>query len=314
MRISSPLCLGNLQTRMVGDDAGAREHSVPLAAATAGRAEDGAPQLETLLLLRQDRPASDAFERARPGDRPASDLGMSGALLWHLGACAACRLGRVEEGRRRWQEALKIEPGLAIARANLDTVGGTSIGLPEVVPPLHAFPAAWTSPGGKGDAVRAEDPGASSAFLEAAYLAGDGRLRALVRSLLKQRASRSDAEAVRLLREFARLPVGSFGDRHKALAFLREQGLIGRVETVEIWDGVRLRSVKLLGTEICREPKESGLPADLDQRLLASIDALKAGRLGETESRLDAIHRSHPRPPDRPDQPRRGAQPPGSGR
>ena len=89
-----------------GDEAGAEGLCTPLAAASARRMEDALLQLDALLLLQQDRLAWEAFERASRSDWFDLAGGVEGAILHHYGACAACRLKRGEDakrrGKRRW--------------------------------------------------------------------------------------------------------------------------------------------------------------------------------------------------------------------
>ncbi len=58
--------------------------------------------------------ALDAAQKCRRSDEP------NGALLYHLAAAAAMRLGRDQEARNHWKQALRLSPGFELARENLD--------------------------------------------------------------------------------------------------------------------------------------------------------------------------------------------------
>ncbi|MEA3274187.1 MAG: tetratricopeptide repeat protein [Pseudomonadota bacterium] len=277
-----------------GDDIGARGLCIPLTAATARRLDDALPQLDALLLLQQDQPAWDAFERSRDSEWFDLEAYISGAILRHFGACAASRLGRGADARRLWQAALEEEPNFIPASTNLGLFDrdGKAPSSPTVFDHRQALPITWTAALYAGSEVAAsalDALTASNAYLEALYISGDQSLRILVRFLLKHRAEQANSEAVHCLKELARLSIGTKEERFGLLSFLREQGLIARDEPVEFWDGGQLRQVKVTGTEIYREAKDSGLPADLDALLGEAVVLQNDGRPEEAEARLNRI-------------------------
>ena len=277
-----------------GDDTGARGLCTPLAAATARRLDDALPQLDALLLLRQDQLAWEAFERVTVSGWFPHGTGLGDALLRHFGACAASRLGNGDDARRLWREALAIKPDVKPAGVNLGLSerDGTTPAYPTVFEVHQALPITWTEAlrTRTDDAAPALDAmTASNAYLEALYLGGDEVLRTLVGFVLKHRAERSDADAIGLLKAFARLPIGSKDERFGLLSFLRTEGVLARNEPVEFWDGAKLRQVKVTGTEIYRESKESDLPEDLEVLLGESIVLFNDGQTKEAEARLNAI-------------------------
>jgi Flp pilus assembly protein TadD len=74
-------------------------------------------QAEALSYLGDDQGVLDAFHGAeRTGHL---EPGLADALLCHLAAVAAMRLGDEKLAHRYWNQALKLEPGHALTRANL---------------------------------------------------------------------------------------------------------------------------------------------------------------------------------------------------
>ncbi len=277
-----------------GDETGAAGLCTPLAAASARRMEDALLQLDALLLLQQDGLAWEAFERASRSDWFDLAGGVDGATLHHYGACAACRLKRVEDAKRLWQEALALGRKFALAQANLDLFSrdGTPPSFPVVSDFHQALPMTWTAslrPSNEDAAAALRALTASNAYLKAIYVGGDGTFRQLIGFVLKHRAEHSDADAVGLLGQLARLPLGTKEERFGYLSFLRTRGLIGRDEPVTYWDGERLREVKIIGTEIYREPAESDLPPDLDALLGEAVTLFNERNPAESEARLQVI-------------------------
>ena len=279
-----------------GDETGARGLATPLAAATARRQEDLQSQLDGLLLPRQDQAAWDAFERARRsdwfGEGPRDH---TAALLRNSAACAACRLGKREDARRLWRKALEIVPELKVATNNLDLLGKDdyTAGFPEVFDSYQVLPITWMESLFSEDqarlATRLSELTATNAYLDALYIGGDDRLRMLVDVVLRYRVEQGDAEAAEHLKGFARLPIGDSEKRFGFLGFLRELNLLRGDESVEVWDGEMLRQVGVTGTEIHREPDDSGLPEDLGAQLTEAILAFIDNRLDEAESKLRGI-------------------------
>jgi tetratricopeptide (TPR) repeat protein len=285
-----------------GDEAGARGLCTPLAAAKARRLDDAVPQVDALLLLDQDQAAWEAFDVAQHSGWQDEGGNISRAALRHFGACAAARLGKGALARRLWREAADMPVGL--------TLPGVNLGLFDRDGQAPAYPAAWdlyqALPHTWINTLRAQqkkpDPvldslRASNAYLRALYIGGDQILRGVVTLALKRRARRSDQEAARLLRGFAAQPIGTADERFGLLTFLQNEGLVSRNEPVDYWDGETTRQVKVIGTDISREPKESGLPPDLDELLTEAIERIRDGQPEESESRLNAILQ---RAPDHP--------------
>ncbi len=275
-----------------GDESGALGLCTPLAAGVPIRLDHALPQLQALLLMQQNEPAFQAFRTALDRGWEDATTGRAGALLRHYGACAACRLGQRSEARRLWREALDIDSDLYLAQANLSELerAAEPPAFPQALAVQALFPVLVISilrdlkKDAELDAVDA-----SNAYLEAAYSSGDEVARALACLPLKFRAGQGDTDAVRRLKAYARLPIGSKFERFGYLKFLREQELMAPEEPMEVWGDDGLTEVKLLRTIVDREPASSGLPKDLDALLSQSIELMQEERIGEAEPLLKRL-------------------------
>ena len=275
-----------------GDESGALGLCTPLAAGVPIRLDHALPQLQVLLLMRQNEPALEAFGTALDSDWEEAATGRAGALLRHYGACAACRLGRRGEAHRLWREALDIDPDLHLAQTNIGELerAADPPAFPQALAVQTLFPVQVISilRDLKNDA-ELDVVDASNAYLEAAYSIGDEPARAVASLPLKFRAGQGDTDAVRRLKAFARLPIGSKFERFGYLKFLREQDLMATDEPMEVWGDDGLTEVKLLSTIVDREPASSGLPKDLDALLSQSIELMQEDCIGEAEPLLKRV-------------------------
>lgn len=73
---------------------------------------------ETFSFLGDDQAVLEAFQGSQ--QNPTRETNPHEALLCHLAAVAAMRLGRENDARRLWKRAVKLQPGLDVARANLE--------------------------------------------------------------------------------------------------------------------------------------------------------------------------------------------------
>lgn len=277
-----------------GDDTGSLGLTTPLAAATARRLDDAYPQLDALLLLQQDHAAWEAFQRSVHTEWFDWNRGLGSALLHHFGACAASRLGKVAEAERLWRAALEKEADFGPAVENLEHLEDdpASAAFPAVVELHQAFPLTWKQ---SLLAARTEPStalaalSASNRYLEALYRSGVKTLRGLVAFVLRYRAKHSDTQAAECLKGLVRLPIGTREERFEILKFLQQEEILGRKESVDYWDGKQLRQVRVLNTEITRDPKPSDLPEDLDRLLSESIELFNQNEMDEAEGKLKAI-------------------------
>ena len=286
-----------------GDETGARGLAVPLAQPMARRLEDAQAQLAALLLIGEDQAAWDAFERSNQAPWVDEATGTLEGLRLLCGGCAASRLGRGNQARTLWKQALTQHPGLAPARENLASL--TPDGKPPAYPMV--FDLSQVVPMGVLNAIR--QGGAtgmderlkrlhiSAAYLEAIYLSGEASVRSFATQLLKWRLGHPDPtaadpdtrQAADVLLHLARLPIGTYDERLGFIGALRDHERLGPTETVQLWGKDGLQKVRTFSTEITREPTPSTLPPDLRDRLEASILHLHAGRLAEAEADLQAI-------------------------
>ncbi|WP_200333854.1 tetratricopeptide repeat protein [Thiocystis violacea] len=286
----------------LGDETGAQGLCTPLALATARRADDAIIQVGTLLLFQRDQAASEAFERIGDAEWFGPSLGpvISNAMLLHLGACAACRVGRRDEAERLWQRAAATRNNYPLATANLAALRrpGRTLRRPMMLDLAQALPLTRItklrslSAGAEAEAEAAMDAlNASTAYLEAYYLSGEETLRSLIRILLKDRVDKGDAEAAACLKGFARLPIGTGKERFDLLYFLRRKGHIAAEEPVECLNEAETEctEVKIINTEVYREPADSDLPDDLLELLNTSIELYHDGELDAAEQRLNKI-------------------------
>lgn len=282
-----------------GAAAGARALAAPLAAADARHFEDALPQIETLLMLGEDQAAWSAFERARAKDWFDGAADLQRATLHHLGASAACRLGDLDAARQWWRAALDATADFTPARHNLSPSADLAIAsrLPCIFERDY-LPLAWST------ALFADETNgidqldrltAANCYLEAMYLGGAPT--PLIGILLKRRAQQADPSAAELLRDFARLPLGTKHERVGFISALGELGCIRPGEAIPYFDGEQVRDVNVMGTEIHREPNESGLPPELDALLIEAIRCFNEDSFDAAERRLNDILAQRPEHP-----------------
>ena len=291
---------------LLGDASGARALGVPLAQAPARRIEDAYGQISGLLLIHEDQAAWAAFERSRQATWAAREAGALAAEWLQLGAGAASRLGLGDQARALWEQALAQNPRLPAAAENLAALERD--GEPPAYPALFEWhqllPMSWIQQAQEADAghrgLRLDALAAilPDAALEVIYLFGSNALRAIVAPLLTGRlqgealahaGDPTERRAAVILRDLARLPVGTAAERVGFLNDLRECGLVAANETLDYWDGKQLRQIQLLATQIHRELMPTGLPDDLQILLDDSLLLNRDGQYAAAEACLSAI-------------------------
>jgi hypothetical protein len=208
------------------------------------------------------------LEVAHAAQKAKAEPGLEDAMLYHLAAVAAMRLGQEKEARRYWKRALELEPGLELARANLED-------LQKPIAERHApWPfdlPNWTVYLGiadlaaelkpalrpKGDAKLhrvlerfvEKHPGLS-AIVPHLLDAGDpaGRELALQIALAVR-----TPEMLAALKEFALSQRGPDAMRLEAAQVAGEAGLLPP-DLVRLWQQGEWREVRLLSYEIYDEP------------------------------------------------------------
>lgn len=200
-----------------------------------------------------------------------------------------CCVGSLE-AVRWWREALEADADLAAAITNLgvSSAAARSAHLPVVFDAYNLLPNSWTNPlfaGETRDNSHADGLTASNQYLEALYMGGDAAAVLLIGLVLKRRAEQGDASAAELLRTFASLPIATPEECFGYLSLLKSLGHIGPSDHVMLWNGEEQREVIIAGTEIYREPKESGLPPDLERQLAEGVQLFNDGHLDDADAR-----------------------------
>jgi tetratricopeptide (TPR) repeat protein len=254
-------------------------------------------QAETLSYLGDDEGVLAAYRRAEQRDGRGKPLEVS-AVLCHLAAVAAHRLGQTGEAQRLWRQALARSPGFALAQANLDDLRAP-------VEQRHA-PWPWTLaywlPGRALSELQAELARASQRDDEESmdrvmrrYLRRHPALATLAPLLLDRGdpAGRTMAfyaaralktpELLAALRDFAFSQRGPDELRHKAAAVVSDAGLLP-AGPVRLWLKGEWHEVQLLGFEVHDEP-DPPLPSPAQERLEEAMAALHGGD-GATAERL----------------------------
>lgn len=287
----------------LGDETGAQGLAVPLALAEARRLDDALAQIGVLLLLGENQGAWAAFERSNQSPWRDDQAGQVEAIRLLFGGGAASRLGRGDEARTWWKKALSLDPGLTLARDNLGVLNreGKPPAYPALFDLIQVLPLDLINglrkltPEAVQERVKRLDMG--NDYLRMIYLAGDAVVRGLAAQFLKSRlesqapdgGATSQAQAASILRELARLPIGTYDERYGFLHALKERGLVAPEEPLQLWDKDKLTEIIMFSSEIYREPAPSGLPDDLQELLDQSVEDVNANRLPQAEAALTAI-------------------------
>lgn len=276
-----------------GDEAGARQLRGALMSATARRIDDAWPQLHALLLLQENDAAWSAYERISGYDWLVQADHLGKAMLMHLAACAASRLGQDRDAQRLWEATTQLSPDFRPARINLEGEAGDFHSHHPVVYDLaHFLPLVWLKSvreGGAQALTNFERVTASNVYLDTLYVAGEAAVRQLSTVILSERARQGDLDAVARLKHFATLPIGTKAERYEHLRALQRAGRLERDEILDYWDGVQQTKIRLLDILVTREREASGLPEDLDIRLGESVDRFNKRDYAAAESLLREI-------------------------
>jgi len=254
-------------------------------------------KVETFTCLGDDEEVLWVFEKARQSPDRGTDP--NEAMLHHLVAVAAMRQGRETQARTYWKRALKLNPGLDVARANLQDLGNPpdqrhapwpyslNHWLPiHLVRKLVSRLSRAERRGGEralGRQVRRflQDYPQVTALLPVLLDRGDpeGRQFALRIALLAE-----TPQAFETLRDFALSQHGPDQLRQQAAQALREAGMLP-AGPVRLWIKGEWQDILLLGFEIHQEPRRVHQPQveDLAGEAMAALedgsDADKAERL-----------------------------------
>ena len=105
---------------LTGREAEARAHAAALKDSTAPAWEGWVKKAESLALLGNDEEVLEIYRLAHLSEEEQFLSPSAWAILAHFAAVASMRLGREDEARRLWREALQYQPGLDVAVGNLD--------------------------------------------------------------------------------------------------------------------------------------------------------------------------------------------------
>jgi len=221
-------------------------------------------------------------------------------VLYHLAAVAAMRLGQEDQARRYWKQALKLSPGLELARDNLAD-------LRKPVGERHApWPFSlsnWVTQKAIDDLGRYLEPafqrGGEEAVTRAArrYLRQHPEIVGLVSLLLDRGDPMGREFAMHLaraaetpemqaaLRDFALGQRGPDRMRHEAARTASEAGLLPSSGPVRLWMQGEWREILLLGFELHAEP-DPGRDPQVEQWLTEATLALQRRDADEAERLL----------------------------
>jgi tetratricopeptide (TPR) repeat protein len=298
----------------LGDEPGARALGARLAECRPSNSHEAIAQIDSLLLVGDDRAAWDAFLRALAEDGAGDGDGAEdeaaaqrGARLRHRGGAAAARLGMEREALAHWREALELDPELESVEDLLDESqeSGRVPPWPEVMESVLLLPDGWLKALEEADeadealdAHEADLPAlaAADAYLGTVYRCGDPSARWAARLALVQRASDGAAPrpahgpgAAEVLKGLARLPIGSWLERLEILQSLLAPGPTEDRGTAADAAGRWPDPLQTAFPKIHQGPYPHPLPPDLE-RLLADTEVhLDRGRPAQAESGLLAI-------------------------
>jgi tetratricopeptide (TPR) repeat protein len=296
---------------LAGRTAEARECGERLRAVEPKGNEHAAKKAEGLSYLGDDagvRETYRQYQELRPegGGRPS-------AFLLHLVAVAEFRLGREDEARRHWAEALREEPGFEPARENLD----------DLRKPLGERHAPWPFPlpnwapeklvkglvsrlapferTGRADAVAREataylrEHPAMAALLPILLDRGDPAGRELA---VRVAGVARSPETLALLRDFALGQRGPDAMRMEA-AQLASQAKLLPPGPARLWVEGAWRDLLLFGWEVHGEPiRPPGRSSQTEELSRQALEALRERDAARAESLIRKALEAEPDAPD----------------
>lgn len=291
----------------------AKELSERLKAIKSETIEAWIKKAEALSYLGDDEGVLDAFKGAERLGLLTPPEGEP--LLFHLAAVAAMRLGREDEARRHWQQALSLSPGFDPAAENLDDLSN---------PPSERH-APWSySIGGwlpqktttdlithlKQSSRRRGDEEKNLADAARSYLQQHPEVGTLVPLLLDRGDGAAREFALRLalaartpellsaLRDFALGQRGPDAMRHQAAQAATEAGLLLSGEPTRLWMGGEWRELLLFGWEIHEEAEQREHAPKVEKWMAEAIYTLRDGDAKKAERLLKQALEVEPDSPD----------------
>ncbi|HLF26733.1 MAG TPA: tetratricopeptide repeat protein [Anaerolineae bacterium] len=257
-----------------------------LKASSAKAAEVWLKKAEALSVVGDDHGVLELFRQAeQSGD--LNEMPTS-AMVYHLAAVAALRAGGESDARRYWQQALKLNPGLDLARQNLDDLR-KRVGerhAPWALPlanwvtrqAIEDF-AAQIEPAARRDDAEAVSQGARRFLRRHPEVVGvmpilldrgdpDGREFAVRLALMAR-----TPELLAALRDFALGQHGPDQLRFEAAQAANQAGLLSPGLT-RLWMDGAWREIMLMGFELHDDPLISH-PPQVEALLIEAIQAIR---------------------------------------
>jgi len=252
---------------------------------------------EALTYVGDDQGVLDVFSAAERAGYHGPPL--SHSILYHLAAVAAMRLGREDQARRYWKQALKLSPGLELARDNLSDLR-KPVGERHAPWPFN-FPD-WVTQKAIDDLGRHLEPafqrGEEEAVTRAArrYLRQHPEIVSLAPLLLDRgdpmgrefalhvARSAGTPEMQAALRDFALSQRGPDEMRHEAARVASEAGLLPP-GPARLWMQGEWREILLMAFELHDEPDPEHKP-QVEQWLAEATLALQRREADEAERLL----------------------------
>jgi tetratricopeptide (TPR) repeat protein len=243
-------------------------------------------KIEALTHLGDDAGVLETFEAAKQGGYPEEVF--PNALIYHLAAVAALRLGDEKQARQLWRDCLRLDPNFSLAQENLDDLS-QPIG-DRHAPWPYSF-AQWVSQRTIEDFAKRMAP--------AARQGADRALERVAQRFLKQHShvvtlapillERGDPQArefvinlsqiskapelLAALPDFAMSQNGPDALRMQAAQFALRAGLLPSKQ-VQMWMRGQRQEVMLMGFEIYEEPDEPTYSPEVMELAQAAFDAM----------------------------------------
>jgi tetratricopeptide (TPR) repeat protein len=279
----------------------ARAYAERLRASTAPASDKALKQMEAFTYLGDDEAVLALFEQSEGLEE--AEASPSNPVRYHLAAVAALRLGREEQARRWWKQALKLQRGFELAKENLDDLR-RPVG--ERHAPWPFTMAQWMGPQAIKDldaAFRSASPRQGDKAIESAarrYLKSHPEMALLLPLLLERGDPEGRTLAVMLIRlmhtpelletlkAFALGPHGPDQVRIEVANLLCMQDVLPS-GGVQVYVRGERTEVMLIGFEIGDESEEQeSLPPRVEKLAAGAALALREGDWGRAEQLINA--------------------------
>jgi tetratricopeptide (TPR) repeat protein len=266
-----------------------------------------AKKMEAFSFLCDDEAVLEAFESAEKAG--ALKIHIANPLLYHLAAAAAWHLGRNEQAKQCWEQALSISQSFDLAVENLRDLSkpvGEGHG-------AWAYNLSYWLPRQRVDQMMAgiKSGGKSSAALTRSvrqFLDDHSDIIQLMPLLLERGDPQAaefmvvlagiskHAELLEAVKQFALGQRGSDQLRMRAAQLAVEEGLLPAGE-IRMWMQGEWRDLLLMAMEITGEPAESNIPSKAKQLFLRAWRCLQDNHGAEAEILLKEAREIAPNDP-----------------